>query len=83
MKVRGQENTSYQYTTTKPEPSIWKIVTKDTRLILFYLSKNKNVLEVIRNCTAMIKDNNLSDQSIIRLLCCIISFPSIIFIHFM
>ena len=37
----GQENQS--------EPSIWTRGTKDARTILYYLSKNKTVLEVIRN----------------------------------
>jgi hypothetical protein len=31
------------------EPSIWERGTKDARTILYYLSKNKNLLEVTRN----------------------------------
>lgn len=34
---------------SQPEPSIWERGTKDARIILYHLSKNKRVLEVIRN----------------------------------
>jgi hypothetical protein len=33
----------------QPEPSIWERGTADARTILYYLSKDKNILEVIRN----------------------------------
>jgi len=33
----------------QPEPSIWERGIADARTILYYLSKDKNVLEVIRN----------------------------------
>jgi hypothetical protein len=34
---------------SQPNPSIWERGTADARTILYYLSKDKNVLEVIRN----------------------------------
>ena len=33
----------------QPEPSIWERGISDARKILYYLSKDKNILEVIRN----------------------------------
>jgi hypothetical protein len=33
----------------QPEPSIWERGIADARTILYYLSKDKNILEVIRN----------------------------------
>jgi hypothetical protein len=33
----------------QPEPSIWERGTADARTILHYLSKDKNILQVIRN----------------------------------
>ena len=33
----------------QPEPSIWERGAADARTILYYLSKDKNILEVIRN----------------------------------
>ena len=35
--------------TSQPEPSIWERGAADARTILYYLSKGKNTLEVIRN----------------------------------
>jgi hypothetical protein len=35
--------------TRQPEPSIWERGIADARTILYYLSKDKNILEVIRN----------------------------------
>jgi hypothetical protein len=35
--------------TSQPEPSIWERGIADARTILYYLSKDKNILEVIRN----------------------------------
>jgi hypothetical protein len=45
-EVGGQENSP---NSPQSEPSIWNRGTKDARTILYYLSKNKKVLEVIRN----------------------------------
>jgi hypothetical protein len=45
-EVGGQENSP---NSPQSEPSIWNHGTKDARTILYYLSKNKKVLEVIRN----------------------------------
>jgi hypothetical protein len=36
-------------TSQPPEPSIWERGAADARTILYYLSKDKNILEVIRN----------------------------------
>ncbi|HYY40248.1 MAG TPA: hypothetical protein VE692_03280, partial [Nitrososphaera sp.] len=46
-EVGGQEKNSPN--SLQSEPSIWNRGTKDARTILYYLSKNKKVLEVIRN----------------------------------
>jgi hypothetical protein len=35
--------------TSQPQPSIWERGSADARTILYYLSKDKNILEVIRN----------------------------------
>jgi len=35
--------------TSQPEPSIWERGIADARTILYYLSKDKNILEVTRN----------------------------------
>jgi hypothetical protein len=35
--------------TRQPEPSIWERGVADARIILYYLSKDKKILEVIRN----------------------------------
>lgn len=43
----GDENPSSP--NGQSEPSIWERGTNDATVILYYLSKNKNVLEVIRN----------------------------------
>lgn len=41
--------TAEEYPINQPEPSIWERGAADARTILYYLSKDKNVLEVIRN----------------------------------
>jgi hypothetical protein len=38
-----------EFQTSQPEPSIWERGIADARTILYYLSKDKNTLEVIRN----------------------------------
>jgi uncharacterized protein YehS (DUF1456 family) len=38
-----------EFQTSQPEPSIWERGIADARTILYYLSKDKNILEVIRN----------------------------------
>jgi hypothetical protein len=38
-----------EFQTSQPEPSIWERGIADARTILYYLSKDKNMLEVIRN----------------------------------
>jgi hypothetical protein len=35
--------------TSQPQPSIWERGAADARTILYYFSKDKNILEVIRN----------------------------------
>jgi hypothetical protein len=47
-EVGGQEK-NHPNSHHQSEPSIWERGTKDARTILYYLSKNKKVLEVIRN----------------------------------
>jgi hypothetical protein len=46
-QVGGHDNLSHEY--IEPEPSIWTRGTKDARTILYYLSKNQKILEVVRN----------------------------------
>ena len=36
-------------TSQPPQPSIWERGAADARTILYYLSKDKNILEIIRN----------------------------------
>src|SRR6188472_930070 len=38
-----------EFQTSQPGPSIWERGIADARTILYYLSKDKNILEVIRN----------------------------------
>jgi hypothetical protein len=38
-----------EFQTSQPEPSIWERGIADARRILYYLSKDKNILEVTRN----------------------------------
>jgi hypothetical protein len=38
-----------EFQTSQPQPSIWERGAADARTILYYLSKDKNTLEVIRN----------------------------------
>jgi hypothetical protein len=42
-------STIEQYQTRQSEPSIWERGIADARTILYYLSKDKKILEVIRN----------------------------------
>jgi len=37
-----------EFQTSQPQPSIWERGAADARTILYYLSKDKKVLEVIR-----------------------------------
>jgi hypothetical protein len=42
-------STAEELPTNQSEPSIWERGAADARTILYYLSKDKNILEVIRN----------------------------------
>ena len=42
-------STAEEFPTRQPEPSIWERGAADARVILYYLSKDKYILEVIRN----------------------------------
>ena len=42
-------STTIEAQASQPEPSIWGRGIADARTILYYLSKDKNILEIIRN----------------------------------